>query len=77
MRSVRRRDVPPERALVFVKVLAHEAKSAQERCDHAGGAGVRPFDVIHLFDYREYYDELTRQIVGWAIEAYYSPERVD
>jgi hypothetical protein len=77
MRAVRRRDIPPERALVFVKVLTHEAKSAQDRCELTGGGASRPVDSIRRFDCREYYDELTRQIVGWAIEAYYSPERVD
>jgi hypothetical protein len=77
MSAMRRRDVPPERALVFVKELAQQAQSAQDRCDALVGGIAGSVSAIQLFDCHEYYRELTRQIVGWAIEAYYSADGVD
>lgn len=82
MRAARRRDIPPERALVFVKELAHHAQSAYDRCDPSLAilmkpVSMKPVSTIRVFDCREYYDELTRQIVEWAIEAYYSSEHMD
>ena len=77
MRAVRRHDVPPERALVFVKELAQQAQNAHDRCDASVGASTGPVSAVRVFDCREYYDDLTRQIVGWAIEAYYNSEGSD
>lgn len=77
MRAVRRRDVPPERALVFVKELAQQAQNAQDRCDPSVGGMIGPVNAVRVFDCREYYSELTTQIVGWAIEAYYNSEGSD
>lgn len=77
MGAVRRHDVPPERALVFMKELALQAQNAHDRCDPLGGAMLGPVNAVRVFDCREYYDELTTQIVGWAIEAYYNCEGSD
>jgi hypothetical protein len=77
MSAVRRRNVPPERALVFVKELAQQAQSAQDRCEPLVGGIGSSVSAIQLFDSREYYTELTRQIVGWAIEAYYNADHLE
>lgn len=77
VRAVRRRDVPPERALVFMKELAQQARNAHDRCEPPVGTILGPASAVRVFDCREYYGELTTQIVGWAIEAYYNSEGSD
>jgi hypothetical protein len=77
MRAARRHDVPPERALVFVKELAQQAQNAHDRCEPSVGATMGRVNAVQVFDCREYYGELTRQIVEWAIDAYYNSEGSD
>ena len=75
MGAVRRHEIPPERALVFVKELARQARESSGTL--YGSHGASPRDGLSRWATAEHYRALTQQIINWAIEAYYDSQRDD